>query len=69
MYIQEIPIGETLSGRELEEFLSENMEIKIKGIECKLAQYDGDCLFMVWTLFLRQVDELINIYWDVLKIN
>lgn len=65
MYIQEIPIGETLSGRELEEFLSENMEIKIKGIECKLAQYDGDCLFMVWTLFLRQVDELINIYYEL----
>lgn len=61
----QLSLGTILKGKDLEEFLLNGIEEKKNAVIEHLSLYDGDALFPQWIEFIRQIDELINLLFDL----
>ena len=59
-------IGQLFRGNELERLMHNLADKKINNLTSYLAKYDGNDLFSKWLMFIRQLDEFINIYYELL---
>lgn len=56
-----LPTYTVLRGKELEDFLKAGIEIKKDEVISHLTEYDGHDLFPKWLMFIRCIEEFINI--------
>lgn len=54
-----------LKGKLLESFMKEASDRKIQELKLDLGRYDADDLFPKWLYFIRQLDEFINIDYEL----
>lgn len=61
----QLTIGTILQGKNLEEFLFKGIDEKKNAVIEHLSLYEGNDLFPKWVEFIRQIDELINLVFDL----
>jgi hypothetical protein len=61
----QLSLGTVLRGRNLEDFLLNGIGEKKNAVIEHLSLYDGNDLFPQWIEFIRQIDELINLLFDL----
>lgn len=69
MICDSLYIGQRFSGKELECLVRNATEEKINELISCLLRYNSKDLFHNWLLFIRQLDEFINIYNELLPID
>ncbi len=65
MCIIRLSMYSTLEGKELYEFLKQNIEDNIKILEKRLAKYDNIYCTEVWRKFIWHLEEFINIFYEL----
>lgn len=63
--VMQLSLGTVLRGKDLEEFLLNGIGEKKNAVIEHLSLYDSNDLFPQWIEFIRQIDELINLLFDL----